>query len=117
MTSFQHVGILTRVRERTLARARTERDQAMGRVNAAAPVEWKEQAWLWLLDYLKTHEEFFPDDVWEAGLQAPPERRAFGPLVAKASRAGYIVKTNQMRPRTLGHATAGPVWKSLIYDG
>ena len=101
---------------RSLELAHAERDLAMTRVESAAPVEWRITAWAWLLDYLATHAEFFPDDVWEAGLEVPPERRAFGPLVQRAAREGLIVKAGYMRARTLGHATRAEVWKPTIHQ-
>lgn len=99
----------------TIDQARTERDIALVRVEQAAPDEWKQRAWEWLKGYLEDHAEFFPDDVWAAGLEAPPERRAFGPLVQRAARDGWIVKTDRTRPRTLGHATPAAVWRSTLY--
>jgi hypothetical protein len=101
---------------RSLEQARADRDAAMQQVAEHAPVEWKDRAWSWLLGYLRAHAEFFPDDVWAAGCPVPPERRAFGPLVLKASRAGLIVRTGRTRPRTLGHATSGDVWRSTVYQ-
>lgn len=95
--------------------ARTERDIALIRVAQAAPDEWKDHAWSWLVDYLEHHATFFPDDAWEAGLEAPPELRAWGPIVQRAAREGLIVKSGQFRQRTRGHATAAAVWRSMIY--
>lgn len=88
----------------------------MAQVDEHAPVEWKQQAWSWLVGYLRTHAEFFPDDVWAAGCPVPPERRAFGPLVQRAAREGLIVKSGRTRPRTLGHATPAEVWNSISYE-
>lgn len=102
--------------EMTLFDALAQRDEAMARVEEAAPLEWKDAAWSWLLDYLRTHREFFPDDVWAGGLEPPPERRAFGPLVLRAARAGYIVKAGRLRPRVRGHGTPAEVWTSQLYD-
>lgn len=99
----------------TLDDARAERDAALLRVEESAG-DWNARAWAWLLDYLRTHAEFFPDDVWAAGLERPRELRAFGPLVARAARAGYIVKSGRLRQRTRGHATAAAVWRSMLYQ-
>lgn len=98
-----------------LEHAEAERDVAMAAVEDHAPDDWKTTAWEWLLVYLQEHREFFPDDVWRAGLAEPPNARAFGPLVKRAAHEGLIVRTDQMRPRTRGHATPGPVWRSAIY--
>lgn len=102
-------------KEPTLTDARVARDEAMQQVDAHADDAWKFHAWTWLLDYLAAHEEFFPDDVWAAGLPVPRERRALGPLVSKAARAGYIVATDKVRARTRGHTTPAMVWRSTLY--
>lgn len=100
---------------RSLEDARVARDEAMQCVDDHAPVEWKETAWDWLVGYLQSHREFFPDDVWRAGLEEPPNARALGPLVKRAAAAGLIVKTDRTRQRTRGHATPAVVWRSLVY--
>jgi len=99
----------------TLFEAREARDKGMKQVEENASSEWKEMAWEWLVNYLEVNEEFFPDDVWAAGLPVPKELRAFGPLVLRAARAGYIVKSGKLRQRTRGHGTAAAVWASTIY--
>lgn len=98
-----------------LAEAREARDAALARVAEGAGEDWAAAAWGWLLEYLRTHAEFFPDDVWAAGLAKPPELRAFGPLVLRAARLKYITKTGTFRQRTRGHATAAAVWRSELY--
>lgn len=100
---------------RSLETARVERDDAMQRVSDHAPVEWKDEAWTWLVRYLRTHAEFFPDDAWNEGLSEPPNARAFGPVVQRAARQGLIVKAGRLRPRTRGHATRAEVWTSTLY--
>ncbi len=100
-----------------LADAEQARDAALTQVEANADDGWKEYAWAWLLDYLRAHAEFFPDDVWAAGLTKPRELRALGPLVQRAARLRYIVQTGRHRKRTRGHATAAAVWRSMLCEG
>lgn len=109
-----HSRVVTPKRDLTTARA--ERDEAMTSVAKHTPAAWLLYAWDWLQGYLATHAEFFPDDVWAAGLDEPPNARALGPLVQRAAREGLIVRTDRMRPRTRGHTTPGIVWKSLVYE-
>ncbi len=99
-----------------LDEAKAARDAALEQVEGNADAAWKEYAWQWLLGYLRSHEEFFPDDVWAAGLAKPVELRAFGPLVLRAARLKLIVKTGRLRARTRGHATAAAVWRSAVYE-
>lgn len=87
----------------------------MASVESHAGEDWNTYARAWLHDYLVTHAEFFCDDVWAAGLAEPPEARAMGPVVKYAAARGWIVRTERMRPRTRGHATAAPVWRSTLY--
>lgn len=102
--------------EATLFDALRARDEAMAAVEENADDQWKREAWEWLVGYLRTHDEFFPDDAWSEGLAPPRERRAFGPLVQRAARQGLIVKSGRLRQRVRGHGTPAEVWTSTIYE-
>jgi hypothetical protein len=102
--------------EPTLFDALKARDEAMAAVEENADEQWRSYAWDWLVDYLRTHDEFFPDSVWGAGLTPPRERRAFGPLVQRAAREGLIRKTGRTRQRVRGHGTPAEIWESTIYE-
>jgi len=101
----------------TIEQARRERDDALDRVDRGADEEWKDYAWSWAYAYLRSHREWFPDDSWAEGLVEPREARAFGPVVLRLLRAGFMARTGEMRQRTRGHAALGPVWRSTIYTG
>lgn len=96
--------------------ARRARDEALERVEAAAPAQWTERAYAFLVDYLRHHETMFPDDLWEAGLEEPHELRAIGPVLLRARRAGLMVKTGELRQAVRSHLTERPVWRSLIFE-
>ena len=89
------------------------RDQGLADAEAHADRQWKADAWAWLTDYLREHDEFFPDDACREGPQ-PREKRAWGPIILRASRAGMIVRAG-FRSRTSGHMTAATVWRSVCY--
>jgi len=97
-----------------LAEARAERDIALQRVGDAAGLEWRDQAHEWLRGYLEHHPELFPDTALRDGPE-PPEKRAWGVVVRRAIRDGWIVPTGEFRARTRGHCTPGPVYRSTLY--
>lgn len=99
-----------------IEQARRDRDEGLARVEAGADDGWSAYAYAWACAYLRTHDEWFPDDSWSLGLAEPREARAFGPVVLRLIRAGYMVKSGEFRERTRGHAALGPVWRSRIYS-
>lgn len=90
------------------------RDESMARVEQGTDPEWAEYAFAFVAEYCRTHETMFPDDLWAAGLAAPREARAFGPIIQRAARCGMIVKSDEHRPRLRGHMTLAVVWRSNI---
>ena len=97
----------------TIAEARAERDAALTRVSGAAGEQWAAEAWSWLRGYLESHVEFFPDTACREGPE-PPEKRAWGAVVLRAKREGWIRATGEFRARTRGHATPGAVYRSML---
>lgn len=99
--------------ERDAAR---RRDAAIVQVEAGADPDWMATAWDALVDYLRTHEEWFADDFWaETNLAKPREARALGPLVLRAAREGFMVKTGLFRKSVASNMTEKPRWRSLLY--
>lgn len=104
--------------ERTLfdlLAAESARDEALDQVARNAPDGWEADASAWLCAYLRVHREYVPDVANRNGPE-PPERRAWGIITRRAIRAGWIVRTG-FTPRTRGHATPGPVYRSLLFQG
>ena len=64
-------------------------EAALARVEANAPQDWKNAATAVLARLAATGKPFTTDDVW-AALPHPPEPRALGALMRKASIAGQI---------------------------
>jgi hypothetical protein len=98
-----------------LLAAERARDAAMEQAAANAPAGWEARATDWLRSYLETHAEYVPDTANREGPE-PPERRAWGGVVRRALRLGWMVKGGYA-PRTQGHATMGPVYRSKLYGG
>lgn len=100
----------------SLAAATEARDSALSAVEAGADAEWMALAWHTLCDYLKRHQEFFVDDFWtDTQLRQPREARAFGPIVLRAARSGYIERTERSRPSVRSRLGHKPVWRSMLY--
>lgn len=96
--------------------ARTERDAALAQVERGAG-DWTAYAYAFVADYLARHPTLFADDLWAAGLVAPREPRALGPVLNRAVRSGLMRDSGEFRASTRRHLTPGRVWLSLIYDG
>lgn len=88
--------------------ARAARDEAMERVEEAAPDEWKARAWKVLQRVAATHDTFTTDDIIELGGGRPPEPRAYGPLMRAAVKAGLCEKTGEYRESTMESCHARP---------
>lgn len=92
------------------------RDEAMSRVDRAAPADWKELARQAVERVASERDVFTTDHVWLDGLEKPPEPRAMGPIMRRAIRAGLIEKTGRVVPTIFPEGHAGPrhEWRSLI---
>jgi hypothetical protein len=94
------------------------RDVALKRVEEASDAAWEERAYQAVKQTAQLMEEFISDDVWEqTGLEAPREARALGPVFLHAVKAGWIRKTDRVRPSVRSHLSGKPVWRSLIFQG
>lgn len=103
---------------RSLAAGRLARDEAMARVDRAAPEDWKEQAWATIEALAREQEYLVTDEIWHRLGWQPPEPRAMGPMMLKAARFGLVEKVEGgLRPgdRVINHARPQQVWRSLLY--
>jgi hypothetical protein len=97
-------------------RARAARDIALERVEAAADPDWQAQAIAAVRVTAELMIEFISDDVWAmTKLSAPREARALGAVFRHAMKAGWITKTDRVKPSVRSHLSGKPVWRSLIY--
>lgn len=90
-------------------------EEAIERVGAAAPIEWKSEALEVVRLIASTNSEFTTDDIWPY-LSEPPEPRAMGWVMAQAARDGWIRKTDRtvQSHREECHARPIRVWKSNL---
>jgi hypothetical protein len=103
------------------ASGRALRDESMRLVDEHADEEWKLHADAAIEHVARAQRELTTDDVWARLAVAAPgsetrERRAMGPRMLAASRAGWIVKTNRVREssRAVCHLSPKTVWSSRL---
>jgi hypothetical protein len=102
-----------------LDRARSERDDAMGKIAGRDPA-WNEAALKALHRVASRTAEFVVDDIWrELGEAEPGDGRVIGPVILTASKRGWIAKTGEHRQsdRVSNHGRPVAVWRSLLYLG
>jgi len=103
-------------RQLALKLAGQARDVALDRVEQASEPDWEGKAFVAVRKTAEAFREFISDDVWShTGLEKPREGRALGPVFLHAVRAGWIRKTDRVRPSVRSHLSGKPVWESLIY--
>lgn len=98
--------------------AKARRDRGMERAETNVDPDWTTSTEALLESYLRTHREFFVDDFWRDTELAPPAvgtSRALGPIVQRAARKGWIVKSGQARPSVRSNMQLKPVWTSRVY--
>lgn len=94
------------------------RAEALVRVDVHADPAWKDRALAAVRTVCVLRAEWHSDDIWSlTGLDEPREARALGPVVLRAVRLGYCVKTDRVRPSVRSHGSGKPVYRSLIFAG
>ena len=96
--------------------ASEETRRAIKQVEENADEAWKEEALAAVRATCEALPEFISDDVWERGLDSTREDRALGPVLMKAKKEGWCVKTDRLRPSVRSHLSGKPVWRSLLYQ-
>jgi len=100
------------------ARARDERDQAIGSVEANASEEFKVAALSSLHELALERAMLCADDVWLMRSKWPPthDKRALGPVFLTAKRNRWIEPTDTFKPtaQVARHAIPIRYWRSLI---
>ena len=93
------------------------RDQALERVEAAAPPDWNDRALEAVFQAALRWSYFASDDVWRLGLEKPREPRAMGPVMMRAVKLGYCQPQDSTRISSIPGQHARPlrIYSSLIY--
>lgn len=109
-----------------LEEARKRRDDGMQRAadHAEAVKEgWGDTAYTYLCTYARTNHSFTTEDVRMAAekagdLAVPPDKRAWGSVVARAVRAGVLRRSGFVTARDPKvHCNNIALWQSLVYPG
>jgi hypothetical protein len=78
---------------------------------------WSDQAYNFLLHYIKNHKEFMVEDLREASqgtVPVPPSTRAWGGIVVKASKAGVIKRKGFKNVKNVkAHCTPATLWEVI----
>jgi hypothetical protein len=76
---------------------------------------WVDYATSFVWQYLTDHAELFCDDVWAAGLVRPESPRAFGQVMKRALRDGWMVATDRSRRSVNSNLSIRTVYRSTIH--
>lgn len=100
------------------AAAEKRRDRALKAAERPQLAAYRDQALAFFRSFAETHEFVFCDDLWAAGMPEPPgSRKAFGAVMAKAKRNGWIEETGETRQSVSSNLSKKPVYRSLLYRG
>lgn len=93
---------------------------ALEHADAVAPA-WAERAYTVFLAYAKVTPRFTAEQMREAcadQIEAPPQLRAWGGIIQKASRAGIIHFDSWSTMKAANvHCSSARVWRSALYFG
>lgn len=78
---------------------------------------WSDQAYNYLLDYARSHEEFMIEEVRESSkgiIPVPPNTRAWGGVAVRASKSGVIERKGFRTVKNAkAHCTPATLWKVI----
>ena len=102
-------------RRQEMDAARIATKEALRKVEEHADPTWKDDALEAVRTTCLSLSEFISDDVWSVGdLRRTREDRALGPVMMRAKKEGWCVKTDRFRPSVRSHLSGKPVWRSLL---
>ena len=77
--------------------------------------KWSEKAYKFLVNYIKSNNQFMTEDVRlasEKEIPIPPSNRAWGGIVVRASKAGLISRVGFSNVKNVkAHKTPASVWR------
>ena len=77
--------------------------------------KWSEKAYKFLVNYIKSNNQFMTEDVRlasEKEIPIPPSNRAWGGIVVRASKAGLISRVGfSIVKNAKAHKTPASVWR------
>ena len=91
------------------------RNQGIQNAERGTDPGWGDRALVIVKEIAKRNESFTADAVWEElGTDTPRENRALGPILNRAQRLGWIIKSTEtvMSQRAVNHGREIRVWRS-----
>ena len=77
--------------------------------------KWSEKAYKFLVNYIKSQDEFMTEDLRlasEKEIPKPPSNRAWGGIILRAVRAGLITRDRFSNVKNVkAHKTPATVWR------
>ena len=77
--------------------------------------KWSDKAYKFLVDYIKSHQEFMTEDLRldsEKEIPKPPSNRAWGGIILRAVRAGLIHRVRFSSVKNVkAHRAPATVWR------
>lgn len=96
------------------------RDRGIQQATDHAGRQWSDQAYDFLLKFLKTNTTFMAEDVRTASIgfvPEPPSKRAWGGIIVRAAKQGLIQKVGFRNVKNAkAHCTPAAVWESLYFE-
>lgn len=99
--------------------ARARADEGIRAAWEGSPEEWRDLARQTIEDLAYRQPEVVSDDVWTAGLPAPPNSAtALGAAFRWAARNNLIAKTDRVRQtaQVRSHGSPMTIWRSLVFN-
>jgi hypothetical protein len=100
----------------TVREAQRARDAGIAQAEATAGETWAREADAALREFLETHG-LMHVDAFHTYTDAKFVRKAFGPVVLRAVKAGWMVGTDEYRPSTFSNLAPKRVWSSRLFKG
>ncbi len=89
--------------------------RAVSHANSQEP-RWADKAYSFLLEFLDDHTTFLTEEVRREAIGSipePPSKRAWGGVVVRACKAGYIKKIGHKNvSNPAAHCTPATLWES-----
>lgn len=101
----------------TFTEVQARRDDGIQRAADHSGACWQDKALASVRNYAQTHREFLTEDArFDASqLDVPTDGRAWGQVMRRAVKLGWIVRTDRCKPARSSNLSPKPLWESMIF--